>query len=117
VGHYGEVLDIDFNRLSTEVFEALIRKPGKLSGAEVKFIRNRMGMTQNIFADFLGIDRSSVGKWEAKDLRATGMATATEILLRIQMARHVKRSIDREILHIEPATRRSGVGKMIEIAV
>ena len=69
-----------------------------------------MEMTQNVFADFLGVERSAVAKWEGKDLKATGMTPATEGLVRIQMARHIKRSHDKEFPYIEPAMRKTAVG-------
>lgn len=114
---YGETLDINFNLLEAMVFEALIRKPTRFAGAEVKFIRHVMEMTQNVFADFLGVERSAVAKWESKDLKATGMTPATEGLLRIQMARHIKHSIDKEFPFIEPAMRKTAVGEPLELAL
>jgi DNA-binding transcriptional regulator YiaG len=114
---YGETLDVDFNRLQDLVFEALIRKPARFAGAEVKFIRLFMEMTQNVFADFLGVERSAVAKWEGKDLKATGMTPATEGLVRIQMARHIKRSLDKEFPYIEPAMRKTAVGNPLELAL
>lgn len=114
---HGKALDIDYNALQSLAFEALIRKPARLSGAEVRFIRHHMLMSQTVFADFLGVERSAVAKWEAKDLAATGMAQPTELVLRIQMVRHLRRSVDRELSFIEPGVRKKSVGKPTVLAV
>ena len=114
---YGEVLDVDFNRLSELVFEALIRKPARFSGAEVKFIRHHMELSQNVFADLLDIDRSSVGKWEAKDLKPTQMMPAVELSLRIQMTQRLRHSVDKELPFIQPGIRKNDVGKPLKLAI
>ena len=114
---YGEVLDVDFNKLSELVFEALIRKPSRFSGAEVKFIRNHMELSQNVFGNMLDVDRSSVGKWEAKDLKPTQMMPAVELSLRIQMAQRLRHSVDRELPFIQPGIRKKDVGKPLKLAV
>lgn len=115
---HGEALDFNMNDLEAMVFEALIRKPARFSGAELKFVRHVMELTQAVLADLLGdVDRSAVAKWEAKDLKPTGMSAATELMVRVQMIRHLKRSLDKEFPYLEPAIRKKDVGKPLELAV
>lgn len=114
---YGPVLDVNSKRLQELVFEALIRKSARLSGAEVRFVRHYMELTQNTFADLLGVARSAVAKWESKDLGLTEMAPATETLLRIQMARHIRQSLDKAFAFIEPAVRKEETGEPLELAM
>lgn len=109
------VLDIDYDRLQLTAFEGLLHKPTSFSGAELKFIRHHMEMTQNTFADFLGVDRSVVGKWEAADLEWTRMNIATETMVRIRMVQFLDRSIDKEMAAIEPGARKQDVGQPIEV--
>lgn len=111
-----EILDIDYEKLQRSAFEALIRKPSSLSGSELRFIRLYMEMTCNVFADYVGVDRSSVGKWEKKDLAWTGMTIAAETLVRVRMTQHLKHSIDDEMPHLEPGARKQAVGSPIELA-
>lgn len=88
---YGEALDIDHEKLKRTVFRALIEKPGRFTGAEVKFIRHEMELSQEVFADLVSADRSSVAKWEKKDLALTSMAESAEILIRIEMSNFVSK--------------------------
>ena len=39
-------------------------EPGKLAGAEIRFMRKALGMTQAEFADTLEIDPATVSRWE-----------------------------------------------------
>lgn len=39
-------------------------EPGKLAGAEIRFMRKVLGMTQAEFADTLEIDPATVSRWE-----------------------------------------------------
>ncbi len=111
-----EILDVDFDYLQQSAFAALVRKPSSFSGAELKFVRLHMAMTQNTFADFLGVDRSSVGKWEVKDLEWTGMTIPTETLVRVKMVQYFKGSIDTEMKYLEPGARKQKVGDPIMLA-
>lgn len=112
----GDVLDINYERLQRTAFEALIRKPASLSGAEVRFIRMFMEQSQNVFADLFGVDRSCVGKWESKDLEWTGMGVPAEMLLRTKMVQHLHKSVDDEMVFFEPGARKKVVGEPIELA-
>lgn len=80
-----EVLEANFNEIERLLFLALIRKPTRMSGAEVKFVRHVMNASQETFASVLLVDRTSISKWEAKDLEYTGMEPQTEAFLRSKM--------------------------------
>lgn len=113
---FGEALDIDHEKLRRTVFRALIEKPGRFSGAEVKFIRHEMGMSQEIFADLVSSERSSVAKWEKKDLALTKMAESAEILIRIEMSNFVsKRDLNRLYDKVRKSVRKEQQ-EMIEIS-
>lgn len=43
---------------------AVIEKPASLSGAEVRFLRTYLGWTGADFAERMGVDPSTVSKWE-----------------------------------------------------
>jgi DNA-binding transcriptional regulator YiaG len=112
----GWALDVNSKKLMEIAFAALIRKPGRLSGAEIKFIRHRMELTQNTFAELLQVDRSLISKWEGKDLKSTEMQGAVEGYLRIQMVKFLRKEIDKEFSFIESAIRKSEVGKPMELS-
>jgi DNA-binding transcriptional regulator YiaG len=73
---YGEEIpDVNFNHIQNILFHALLLKPSRLSGAEVKFLRHYLELTQEAFSKTLKVERSLISKWESKALKATGMST------------------------------------------
>ncbi len=46
----------------------------KYSNKEIKSIRNKAGMTQNTFADFMGVSKKTVEAWELGRTHPTGAA-------------------------------------------
>ncbi len=88
-----EVPDVNLNTLQKMVFEALIGKPSNFTGAEIRFIRAYLRMTQVEFSRVLNQSgHSIVSQWEKKELRATGMDYNTEIWLRLHMAKNLGRA-------------------------
>ena len=43
---------------------AVIHKPARLSGAEVRFLRKYLGLSGTAFAEHMGVDPSTVSNWE-----------------------------------------------------
>jgi DNA-binding transcriptional regulator YiaG len=113
---YGdEVPDINFKRIQEQLFHALLLKPSRLSGAEVKFLRHHLELTQDQFGKILKVERSLISKWEGKDLKVTGMSTHIEIFLRLKLTKLKDQNIDRDFAVIEPATATKSVGKPVEL--
>jgi len=81
------VPDVDYMKLEEIIFQLLPVKPTRLSGAEIKFVRHHLNMTQKEFAGWLedDTDPSTVAKWESADLLPTGMTKAMERSLRLQL--------------------------------
>lgn len=50
-----KTLDIDFEVLSKLAFKAVIMKPARLTGGEIKFIRGVLGLNQSEFAKVMGL--------------------------------------------------------------
>ena len=46
----------------------------KYSSEEIKSIRNRAGMTQSVFADYMGVSQKTVEAWELGRTHPTGPA-------------------------------------------
>lgn len=94
-----KVPDVNLNRLQKIAFEGLIVKPARLSGSEIAFIRSYMGYTQAQFAQLLNLaNHSIVSIWEKKDLKGTGMDFNTEIFLRLNMARTIRKALVNQVL-------------------
>jgi hypothetical protein len=65
--------NVDYNKLSTEVLLALARKPSRLTGNEVRFIRHHFEMTLSQFGDLFAVSHPAVLKWEDSQDEPTSM--------------------------------------------
>jgi putative zinc finger/helix-turn-helix YgiT family protein len=58
---------------STEVIRALVlatvKKPRPLSGEDVRFLRKRMDMNGETLAQYLGVDKTTLSKWENNQIQ------------------------------------------------
>lgn len=66
---YGEAVSIeDIENLHAAMCQTLVEeKPSVLSGAEVRFIRKHLELTQAALADYLGVQEQSVRGWEHRE--------------------------------------------------
>lgn len=78
--------DIDYNKLTTEVLKVLARKPTRLTGNEIRFIRLQAEMTLVEFGQRFGVTHANVKKWENCGDRATNMQWSTEKDIRLFVA-------------------------------
>lgn len=70
-------------RLMRIVTEALIRKPYRLTGQEVRFLRKRIGATQEELGREMHVDKTTVSKWENDD---DPVGIQSDLLLRLLAA-------------------------------
>jgi hypothetical protein len=75
--------DIDYNVLTNVVLRALCIKPARLTGCEVRFIRQHNALTLQEFAQQFGVSHPAVMKWERTEERPTGMQWGTEKDIRL----------------------------------
>lgn len=62
---YGQGVVIeDVTGLTRTICKALVRKPGRLSGAEFRYLRLHLDMSQKALAKFFGNTEQSVANWE-----------------------------------------------------
>ncbi len=54
----------DMDALVAAIAVSRCLEPGKLAGAEIRFMRKALGMTQAEFAETLEIDPATVSRWE-----------------------------------------------------
>lgn len=59
-----EIFIHDVNGLLKSIGILLIKKPGLLSGKEIKFIRTYLDFSQKCLGDLLGYDYQSILRWE-----------------------------------------------------
>jgi len=73
-------------QLNQAVFETLAITPIRFTGAHIAFVRKFLNMTQEEFANALGLARhGAVSKWEKRKTETAGMKPGTEILIRALM--------------------------------
>jgi len=54
------------NELNATIGLDLIKKQAYLTGAEIKFLRKNIGLNSKSFAEFIGINKSTLSRWENK---------------------------------------------------
>lgn len=77
------VPNVNHNKLNEAVLEALVHKPSRLTGSEVRFIRLFLNMTLEQFASRLDITHPAVLKWEKRQNDSTEMNWSTEKDIRL----------------------------------
>jgi len=79
-----EVLLPRVAELHRVIAKAVILKPARLSGAEVKFLRKHLGWSGADFAAHMGVDPTTVSAWEHE---RKPFGTSSDRLLRLMVAR------------------------------
>ncbi len=74
---------VPYNRISKALLRALASKTGRLTGDQVRFIRQSLQMTLEQFGLRFDVSRIAVDKWEKSGDEATAMTWPTEKDLRI----------------------------------
>ncbi len=70
--------DINYSALSKRLLRALAKKPARLTGNELRFIRNSFELTLKEFAEKFYVSHPAVIKWEKAENEPTNMQWATE---------------------------------------
>lgn len=74
---------VNYNDLSRIVLRKLSKKESRLSGSEVRFIRQYFDLTLVAFAERFAVSHAAVIKWENKRDKPTEMAWTTEKDIRL----------------------------------
>jgi putative zinc finger/helix-turn-helix YgiT family protein len=72
--------------LHREIAFAIIKKPARLTPAEIRYLRKYLGLSGVSFAELMGVDATTVSRWESEKL-AQAMGPQAERLLRLLVAR------------------------------
>ncbi|MCP5230311.1 transcriptional regulator [Accumulibacter sp.] len=83
----GVCLEIDdIDGLHRTIGHHLVDYKRRLTGAEIRFLRVEMGMSQKRLGDCLGVDEQSTALWERSKRRPT---VAAERMLRLMFLEHI----------------------------
>jgi hypothetical protein len=101
---------INHKHLAEAVLRALVHKPARWTGNELRFVRLQLGMTLVELAETFYVTHPAVVKWEKHGNQPTRMMWATEKDVRLHV--HLKMEMEgdlREVyreLRLEPSWRR-----------
>ncbi len=108
--------DINYNQLAKVVLLALCHKPARLTGAEVRFVRQQLDMTLQAFADRFCVSHPAVIKWEKAEGKPTSMAWTTEKDLRLFiLSKFTMKPIEIAKLYTELEKERAERGPAVEV--
>ncbi|MBI1317953.1 MAG: hypothetical protein GC168_03255 [Candidatus Hydrogenedens sp.] len=86
------VLDIDYAGIERSVAATVARKPSRLTGNEVRFLRQFLAHSLKRLADHFAYSAPAVLKWEQRGDKPTGMHWAVEKDLRLLVLQHLGES-------------------------
>jgi DNA-binding transcriptional regulator YiaG len=75
--------DINYKQLERSVLLALVNKPSRFTGSEVRFIRHYFKLTLQAFGERFDVRHSAVIKWEKAQDAPTRMEWSTEKDIRL----------------------------------
>ncbi|MGE0151984.1 MAG: helix-turn-helix domain-containing protein [Reyranellaceae bacterium] len=62
---YGDGMSFkNVEKLHAAIVDSLVRKPGRLSGREFRFLRLELGLSQKALAELVETDENGIGRWE-----------------------------------------------------
>lgn len=82
------VVNLNLGIIDRLVFEDIPRQPSRLTGSQVRFVRDFAGMTLTAFAERFGVSHAAVKKWENAGDGPTNMAWSTEKDIRLFVLSH-----------------------------
>src|SRR5690348_7097404 len=93
----------DFTRAVSDAYRA---EHGLLTGDEIRNLRNRLGMNQVQFADYLGVGSSSVKRWESGQIQEKAMDELVRLKTDSERARNNYESLENRLsdLHASATT-------------
>ncbi len=92
-----EMALIDYKKLEKALIQAMPAKHARLSGAEIRFIRQHFGLTLQAFGGIFGVTHPAVKKWESCKEHPACMTIGTEKALRMWVQRRLSGSEHRFI--------------------
>ena len=100
--HDDWIIDVHPGNLSRAVLMALVFKPARLTGAEIRFIRQHFEMTMAQFAKRFYVTHPAVVKWEKRRKTRTDMNWSTEKDIRLFILTQLEKTGDKlRIAYIE----------------
>ena len=93
---------------------AVVAKPYRLKGEEIRFLRKYLQMTQDEFSRFLDVDKTTLSKWENNDDRVGDQSDRLIRTLALALGEGLQDKL-REVVEMFPKIRKSPKRTRIEI--
>jgi len=111
-----EVITIPFvAALHAEIARGIVTRNGAIRGAELRFLRTEMGMTQAELAQTVNVEGQTVGRWERDEF--TVDPTAETVIRRLAGERLIEafdRSIEELVGHVQAPTRDEAINIQVD---
>ena len=76
------------------IAEGIVSLPSKMSGAELRFLRTEMGLTQEKLAEVLKVTPLTVSRWEREE---SPVKDAAEMLIRIMAVQRLELEVEMDV--------------------
>src|ERR1700733_7405619 len=90
--HGEEYPDINMNELKLLTAKALLKRPVRMTGHEIKFLRTFLKLSFDVLSEKINVPASTIRSWEAKGKDVTGLSLEQEKVLRIYVINKVLES-------------------------
>jgi len=104
---YSEVVLPKVAELNRMIVESIAKGPGRLSPAEIRFLRTHLGYSSTDFAKFMGVSPETVSRWESRKNPQHMNAQAERLLRVVALSERPLESYD---LSVMATRRRSDIG-------
>lgn len=76
-------MDVDLNLLQKVVLLTLAHHPSEITGNQIRFVRNGLGLTQTELGKLFGVTHPAVVKWEKTSDKGSKMNLTTQRNLKL----------------------------------
>ena len=90
----GSVTIPAIGQLHQVIAEAIVTRPAKMTGQELRFLRTEMGLTQSQLANILKVTLLTVSRWERNE---NPFSEAAEMLVRLHSARKLQLAVNLDV--------------------
>jgi putative zinc finger/helix-turn-helix YgiT family protein len=82
------------NEVTRLIASATVRKPRPLSGEDIRFLRKQMDMNGETFAQHLGVDKTTLSKWENNQIQVGASSDRLIRAVALGLGPHSKEEIE-----------------------
>ena len=100
--HGEEYPDINMNELKFMTAKALLKRPVRMTGHQMKFLRTFLRLSFDVLSEKINVPASTIRSWESKGKEVTGLSLEQEKALRIfvisKVLENERNQFDRDLI-------------------